>query len=365
MDKEAKKTPLFEAHLRRSGKMVEFAGWQMPVRFKSISEEHNQVRQRLGLFDVSHMGEIRVRGREALKTLQWVTTNDVSKLEQGQAQYTLFPNGDGGVVDDLILYCLKPGEDYLLCVNAANTEKDLKFLNENNRGAIIEDESEQWGQMAIQGPMAVAAIEKVTELPFGSCSSFRFLEWSWKKEQCFVARTGYTGEQGAEIFVPSQWTEDLWEYFFQQCPEAEPIGLGARNTLRMEMAYPLYGQDMDDKTFPQELGLDWVVKFDKGDFIGRTEMMTCQTKGPAKKQVGLEVIGRGIAREGYKVFSIDSKEVGVVTSGTLSPSLDKAIAMAYVPSSMAKPGEKVFIGIRDKMVEAEIVKTPFYKKGKG
>ena len=219
--------------------------------------------------------------------------------------------------------------------------------------------------MAIQGPMAVAAIEKVTELPFGSCSAFHFMEWSWKKGHCFVARTGYTGEDGGEIFVPREWTEDLWEYFFEQCPEAEPIGLGARNTLRMEMTYPLYGQDMDDKTFPQELGLDWVVKFDKGNFIGRTEMMACQTKGPAKKQVGLEVIGRGIAREGYKVFSIDNKEVGIVTSGTLSPSLDKAIAMAYVPSSMAEPGKKVFIGIRGKMVEAEIVKTPFYKKGKG
>ncbi len=362
MTKEPKKTPLFEAHIRRSGKMMEFAGWQMPLQFKGIRREHLHVRKNLGLFDVSHMGEIRVRGREALKTLQWLTTNDVSKLQQGQAQYNLLSNKQGGVTDDLIVYCFKPEEDYLLCVNAANIEKDFKFLMENNHGAIIEDESNQWGQIAVQGPLALDCLEKVTGLSIKNCPIFGFLEWPWKEQICYVARTGYTGEQGAEIFVPRTLTENLWEKFFKECPEAEPIGLGARDTLRMEMAYPLYGQDINETTFPQEVGLGWVVKIHKGDFLGRSAMMKAIKKRAMGKRVGIELTGRGIARNGYKVFSIDSKEIGVVTSGTLSPSLDKAIAMVRLFPKVGKMGEKVLVEMRNKRVEGRIVKTPFYKK---
>ena len=196
MIKETKKTPLFEAHIRRSGKMMEFAGWKMPLQFKGIRQEHLHVRKNIGLFDVCHMGEIRVHGRDALKTLQWLTTNDVSKLQQGKAQYNLFSNKEGGVVDDLIVYCFKPEENYLLCVNAANTEKDIKFLMENNHGAIIEDESAFWGQIAVQGPLALKGVEKVTGLSLKNSPAFSFLEWSWRNQNCYVARTGYTGEEG-------------------------------------------------------------------------------------------------------------------------------------------------------------------------
>ena len=360
--KETKKTPLFEAHLRRSGKMMEFAGWQMPLQFEGIRKEHLHVRKSLGLFDVSHMGEIRVRGREAIKTLQWLTTNDVSKLQEGQAQYNLLSNKQGGVTDDLIVYCFKPEEDYLLCVNASNIEKDFKFLMENNHGAIIEDESNLWGQIAVQGPLALDSLEKITELSIKNCPAFCFLEWSWKEQICYVARTGYTGEQGVEIFVPWTLTENLWEKLFKECQEAEPIGLGARDTLRMEMAYPLYGQDINETIFPQEAGLGWVVKMDKGDFLGHTAMMTAIKKGAMGKRVGIELTGKGIARKGYKVFSIDSKEIGVVTSGTLSPSLDRAIAMVRLFPKVGQVGEKVFVEMRNKKVEGRIVKTPFYKK---
>lgn len=362
MTAESRNTPLYDNHVRRGGKMVPFAGWNMPVQFKGIRDEHTHVRSELGMFDVSHMGEIRVRGREALKTLQWVTTNDVAKLKEGQAQYSLFPNEKGGVVDDLIVYCIKPGEDYLLCVNAANKDKDFKFLNENNRGAIIEDESDQWGQIAIQGPKAVAAIEAVTGLKFSETPSFEFVEWEFEGQTCYVARTGYTGEDGGEIFVPWDLTEKLWDAFFETCSEAEPIGLGARDTLRTEMRYPLYGQELSDESNPYSAGLGWVVKPAKGDFLGQAEMVAAKEKGLPQKMVGLEITGKGIARGGYKVFSIDSEEIGVVTSGTLSPSLNKAIAVAYIAKNASEPGTKVLVEMRNKMIEAEVVKTPFYKK---
>lgn len=359
----AKKTPIYDSHVRLGAKMVDFAGWQMPVQYEGIREEHHQVRTAIGLFDVSHMGEIRVRGKESLSTLQWLTTNDVAKLKAGQAQYSLFPNPSGGIVDDLIVYCLKPGEDYLLCVNAANTDKDFAFVTENNKGATIENESAKWGQIAIQGPQAVAAIEAFTKTPFAKCPSFEFLEWNWKGQTCYIARTGYTGEDGAEIFVPWSATEDLWNEFLKATPAAKAIGLGARDTLRTEMKYPLYGQDISDLTYPYEAGLGWVVKPDKGDFLGKGEMLAVKKSGLTKKLVGLEVQGKGIARPGYPVFSIDSSEIGVVTSGTFSPSLNKAIAIAYVAIGNSELGTNVLIQMRNKMIEAEIVKTPFYQRG--
>ncbi|MCB0378551.1 MAG: glycine cleavage system aminomethyltransferase GcvT [Bdellovibrionales bacterium] len=360
---ETKKTPIYESHIEQGARMVPFAGWEMPVQYSGLKEEHLHARKMLGLFDVSHMGEIRVRGRDCLKTLQWLTTNDVEKLQKGQAQYSLFPNEKGGLVDDLIVYCMEPKEDYLLCVNASNKDKDLKFLLENNRGAIIEDESDRWGQIAVQGPEAMAAVEAVTGLEFSQTLSFHFVDWQFEGELCHVARTGYTGEDGAEIFVPWDKAKALWDLFFQKCPQALPIGLGARDTLRMEMRYPLYGQEITDTTSPYEAGLGWVVKPDKGDFLGKTPMMEVKDKGIERKLVGLEIHGRGIARTGYKVFSFDNEELGVVTSGTLSPSLNKAIAVAYVAKPQSEVGTKLQVEIRNKMVEAEVVKTPFYKKG--
>ncbi|MEM7646267.1 MAG: glycine cleavage system aminomethyltransferase GcvT, partial [Pseudomonadota bacterium] len=307
MSAESQKTPLYQIHVDSGGKMVDFAGWQMPVQFQGIRQEHMHVREKIGLFDVSHMGEIRVRGRESLKSLQWLTTNDVSKLKKGQAQYTLIPNETGGIVDDMIVYCMEPGEDYLLCVNAANIAKDFKHLTENNRGAIIENESDQWAQIAIQGPQAIETISKVIETDFSECPSFEFREWTYEGQTCYVARTGYTGEDGAEIFVPNDLAASLWKAFIAANEEVWPIGLGARDTLRTEMKYPLYGQDIDDQSIPYEAGLGWVVKPDKGDFIGKSEMLAVKDKGVERKLVGLEIQGPGIARAGYKVFSVDSE----------------------------------------------------------
>lgn len=363
MTETSKKTPIYDSHVRLGAKMVDFAGWQMPIQYEGLREEHDQTRTDAGLFDVSHMGEIRVKGPESLATLQWVTTNDVAKLQSGQAQYSLFPNKNGGIVDDLIVYCIKPGEEYLLCVNAANTAKDFAFIQANNRGAILENESARWGQIAIQGPKAIAAIEKVTKTDFGKCPGFQFVQWNYQGKTCYIARTGYTGEDGAEIFVPWESTDALWNEFLTTCPNAKPIGLGARDTLRTEMKYPLYGQDISDLTNPYEAGLGWVVKPDKGEFLGKAEMLAGKKAGLTKKLVGLEIQGKGIARPGYPVFSVDSAEIGVVTSGTFSPSLNKAIAIAYVANGNNELGTKVLVQMRNKMIEAEIVKTPFYQRG--
>jgi len=362
MEQELKKTPIYESHVTRGGQIVDFAGWALPVRFKNLREEHAHVRDKVGIFDVSHMGEIRVTGSEALTTLQWLTTNDVSRLQKGQAQYTLFPNSQGGIVDDLIVYCIEPNQDYLLCVNGANIEKDYQFMLANNRGAKIENQSDQWGQIAVQGPLAIQTLNQVFGQSFSDLPGFQFLPLDYKGELCYVARTGYTGEDGAEIFVPSHLTRDLWEVFLKT-PDVEPIGLGARDTLRTEMKYPLYGQDINDQTFPHEAGLGWVVKFDKGDFLGATPMRKAFETGLKRKLVGLLLLTPGIARPGCEVFSIDSKQAGVVTSGTLSPSLNQAIAIAYVSPDLAGIGSKVLVQVRNKMIEAKVVKTPFYKKG--
>lgn len=362
MEQELKKTPLYDSHVARGGHIVDFAGWALPVRFKNLREEHAHVREKVGIFDVSHMGEIRVTGPEALTTLQWLTTNDVSRLQKGQAQYTLFPNSQGGIVDDLIVYCVEPNEDYLLCVNGANVEKDYQFMVTNNRGAHIENQSFQWGQIAVQGPLAIQTLNQVLGQNITNLPGFQFLPLDYKGELCYVARTGYTGEDGGEVFAPSHLTRDLWEEFLK-APNVEPIGLGARDTLRTEMKYPLYGQDIDDLTFPHEAGLGWVVKFDKGGFLGAEPMLAAHEAGLKRKLVGLELLTPGIARPGCEVFSIDSKQAGVVTSGTLSPSLNQAIAIAYVSPDLAAVGSKVLVQVRNKMIEAKVVKTPFYKKG--
>ena len=362
MSGELKQTPIFESHKQLQGKMVPFAGWEMPVQYHlGIKQEHQHTRTRVGIFDVSHMGEIRVSGPESLATLQWLTTNDVSQLKAGQAQYSLFPNPQGGIVDDLIVYCLEPGEDYLLCVNAANTDKDFQYMVENNRGADIVNVSNQWGQIAVQGPEAVSLINKLTGLDFDQCPSFSFVPWNYQNEQCYIARTGYTGEDGGEIFVPWDRTLDLWKDLLITQPGVEPIGLAARDTLRTEMKYSLYGQEITDQTNPFEAGLGWVVKPLAKDFLGKDSMMKIKEQGPKRKLVGLEILGRGIARTGYKAFSFDNEEIGEVTSGTLSPSINKAVAIAYIRVDEAKVGNKLHIEIRNKRVEAEVVKTPFYR----
>lgn len=356
----AKKTPLFDAHVALGAKMVEFAGWQMPIQYDGLKEEHLHVRSKVGIFDVSHMGELDVKGPKALEAVEWFTTNSVAKLQAGQAQYSLFPNEKGGIVDDLIVYCIEPGTHYLLCVNASNTDKDFSFVTKNNKGAEITNVSAQWGQLAIQGPQAIALMSKVLGMDCSTIPSFHFATVTYDGKTCYVARTGYTGEDGVEVFVPWNSTEKLWkDCFAQSAGELKAIGLGARDTLRTEKKYSLYGQEITDTTNPYEAGLGWVVKPQDKDFLGRQAITAYKEAGLQRKLVGIEVLGRGIARQGYKVFSFDNKEIGDVTSGTLSPSLNKAIAVAYVHPEAAKIGTNVFVEIHRKRVEAKVVSTPF------
>lgn len=354
-----RKTPLYDEHVSAGAKMVSFAGWQMPVEYFGIRAEHAHVREKVGLFDVSHMGEIRVKGPKSLESLQWMTSNDVAKLLSGQAQYSLLTNESGGVVDDLIIYCLEPNSDYLVCVNAANTEKDWAWFQTHNRGAQLENESEKWGQIAVQGPEAVALVAQVLGSNLTELKAFEFARVSFVGSECLAARTGYTGEDGFEIFVPAENAAALWRAFLKASPSAKPIGLGARDTLRTEMKYSLYGQEIDDSTNPFEAGLGWVIKADKKDFVGRTAMMQAKEQGLKSKLVGFKVKDKGIARHGYKVLDQQQKEIGHVTSGTVSPSLNENIGIAYVTLDHSSTGSEIFIDIRGRSVRAEVVATPF------
>jgi aminomethyltransferase len=361
-----KSTPLRQEHEALNAKMVEFAGWWMPVQYAGLKEEHLCVRERVGLFDVSHMGEIRVRGPNALETLQWMTTNDVSKLQAGQAHYSLFPNLHGGLVDDLIIYCIEPGQEYLLCVNASNTDKDFAFMMSENKGAEIINESAQWSQIAVQGPKAIALLQKVLGADVATIPSFNFREYVFAGGKILVARTGYTGEDGAEIFVPNEQAVALWRRLMTDGAAfgVQAIGLGARDTLRTEMKYSLYGHEIDDTTNPYAAGLGWVVKPQAKDFLGRATIMERKEQGLKQKLVGFVLQERGIPRQGYSLFSFDNKEIGKVTSGTMSPSLNLAIGIAYVDAAFADEGCEFNVDIRGRGAKAKVVKTPFVQTKK-
>lgn len=343
--------------------MVDFAGWYMPVEYKGLRHEHHVVREKVGLFDVSHMGEIRIKGPQSLATVEWVTSNDVSRLQTGQAQYSLFINEKGGVVDDLIVYCVEPGRDYLLCVNASNTDKDFEWVTKNNRGAEVTNESSKWGQIAVQGPHAMELAARVLGGEVSQIKGFEFKPMRFAGQEVLVARTGYTGEDGVEVFVPAAQTAQMWRELLNKGQDlgVEPIGLGARDTLRTEMKYPLYGHELDDHTNPYAAGLGWVIKPDKKDFIGRSAVVSGKEQGLTHRLVGLMMRERGIARQGYKLFSTDGKEVGFVTSGTPSPTLNDNIAVAYLQRDLAQEGTRVNVDIRGRMVAAEVVATPFVK----
>jgi aminomethyltransferase len=363
-EQTSQKTPLYEEHVKAGAKIVDFAGWLMPVQYaEGIRAEHNHTREKVGLFDVSHMGEIRVRGPKALETLQWLTTNDVSKLNDGQAQYSLLPNEKGGLVDDLIVYCVKKNADYLVCVNASNTQKDWQWFQEHNRGADMANESSQWGQIAVQGPMAVELTARVLGASLREVKTFQFVAVPFQGAECFAARTGYTGEDGFEIFVPRAQTAALWQALLAANPEAKPIGLGARDTLRTEMKYSLYGQEIDAETNPYAAGLGWLIKPESKDFIGRTPMVAGKEAGLKKKLVGFKMVDRGIARHGYKVLGVDNEEIGIVTSGTVSPTLNENIGIAYVDARFGAPSSEIFIDIRGKAVKALVAQTPFVSSG--
>lgn len=364
-DETLRRSPLNEIHVEAGARLVPFAGWTMPVQYASVIEEHRAVRERAGLFDVSHMGELRVRGAGAEGFLQRVTPNDVSKLTPGRAHYSGLLTEQGTYVDDLLVYRLAE-EDFLVVVNAANTEKDLAWLAERQvEGATVEDESDRWALLALQGPRAEAILSRLTELDLAAIRYYRFAEGEVAGRSMIVSRTGYTGEDGFELYVPPEAAPDLWRSLIEAGADQglQPAGLGARDTLRMEAGMALYGHEIDDTTTPLEAGLRWVVKMDKGDFVGRAALERQEQAGLERRLVGIEVAERGIARQGYPVWS-GERRVGEMTSGTWSPTFEKALGMAYVPVELAEPGTPVDIEIRQRRVGARVAEIPFYRRSK-
>jgi aminomethyltransferase len=355
-----RRTPLYDTHVRAGARLVEFAGWEMPVQYAGILSEHEAVRKRVGLFDVSHMGEVVFRGPRALEALNRVFTNDLTKIADGQAQYGCLCRETGGIVDDVVVY-RRSAEDLLVCVNAANRAKDFEWLSGHAGGADVRNESDDWAQLALQGPLAAQLLQRLAKVNLSQLRTYRFAPGEVAGVACLVARTGYTGEDGFELFCPSAQGPGLWEALMGAgAPERiEPCGLGARDSLRLEMAYRLYGSDMDDGTTPLEAGLAWVVKLDKGDFVGRDALVRQREQGVARKLVGFTLTDPGIPRHGYAVVQ-DGRKVGDVTSGTKSPSLGIPIGLAYVPTALAAEGSTFAVEIRGRAAAARVVKTPFY-----
>ena len=362
----SQKTPLYDEHVKLNARMVDFAGWVMPIQYEGLKEEHFATRNNIGLFDVSHMGEIRVKGPKAVESLQWLTTNDVSKLENGQAQYALLPNDKGGLVDDIFIYCLEKNADYLVCVNASNTDKDFAWMTKHNKGADIVNESSSWGQIAIQGPKAIELCDAVMHLPssekISALNRNEIRTSTFQNYKIMVATTGYTGEKGCEVFIEAAGTAKLWNALLANPLNAKPIGLGARDTLRTEMKYSLYGHEIDDTTNPYEAGLGWAMKPAAKDFMNKAAIVAVKENGLKKKLIGFKMRDRGIPRQGYEIKTADGQKIGWVTSGTHSPTLDEPIGIAYVDSSKSSENSEFFVDIRGKLVKACVVKTPFVMK---
>jgi len=344
--------------------MTGFAGFEMPVEYAGINTEHMAVREAAGLFDVSHMGEIRVKGPQSLPFLRWTLSNDASLLSEGRAQYSCLPNGKGGIVDDLIVH--KTGhDDYLLVVNAANVEKDWRWLNEQNHtGAELINESHRYSQLALQGPRATKILQKITTLKLDTIQPFSFQPAQVARfSGVIVAATGYTGSGGYELYIDHPYPADLWDALMEAGSSEGmlPVGLAARDTLRLEMGYCLYGNDINDQTSPIEAGLGWITRFtDDRDFIDKKFLHQQKLNGTNRKLVGFVMKERAIPRQHYAVIC-NERKVGEVTSGTMSPALKMGIGMAYVESELASPGKEIYIQIRDKLLRAEVVKMPFYK----
>jgi aminomethyltransferase len=359
-----KNTPFTQQHIALGAKMAEFAGYNMPISYSGINEEHHTVRQNAGVFDVSHMGEFMLRGPKALDLIQRVTSNDASKLVAGKAQYSCLPNDNGGIVDDLIVYCLKEHEEYMLVVNASNIEKDWNWISERNtEGVDMENISGKTGLLAVQGPKAVAYMQQLTDMDITNLKYYTFVKGNFAGiENVIVSATGYTGSGGVEIYFEDKNgdADRLWSEIFRVGgPQGmKPIGLGARDTLRLEMGYCLYGNDIDDTTSPLEAGLGWITKFTK-DFTAKSILEQQKAEGIKRKLVGIEMIDKGIPRHGYKIQNAAGEEIGYVTSGTQAPSLNKAIGIAYIRKDFSQEGSDVFVMIRDKAVKAQVVKMPF------
>jgi len=358
-----KNTALTEVHTKLGAKMVPFAGYNMPVQYTGINAEHETVRKAVGVFDVSHMGEFILKGDKALDLIQKVSSNDASKLYDGKVQYSCLPNEDGGIVDDLLVYRIDD-KTYMLVVNASNIDKDWNWISKyNTDGVDMKDISDRTSLLAIQGPKAAEALQSLTDIDLASMEYYTFKKGRFAGvDNVVVSATGYTGAGGFEIYFENANAEHIWDAIFKAGEPfgIKPIGLGARDTLRLEMGFCLYGNDIDDKTSPLEAGLGWVTKFTK-DFTNSAALQQQKQAGISQKLVGFEMIDRGIPRHDYVIVDADGNDIGRVTSGTQSPSLQKAIGMGYVKNEFAKEGSEIFISIRDNKVKAKVVKPPFYK----
>ncbi|MBB3187922.1 glycine cleavage system aminomethyltransferase GcvT [Microbacter margulisiae] len=360
-----KTTPFTELHMALGAKMHEFAGYNMPIEYSGILDEHFVVRSKVGVFDVSHMGEFWVKGKSALPFLQKITTNDVSSLPIGKAQYTCFPNGHGGIVDDLLIYHYEENK-YLLVVNAANIEKDWHWCVSNNtEGAELENSSDRMAQLAVQGPKATKVLQQLTDVDLSSIPyySFKVGEFAGVPE-VILSNTGYTGAGGFELYFYPEDGMKIWNAIFEKGKSEgiQPIGLGARDTLRLEMGFALYGNDIDDSTSPIEAGLGWITKFvPEKTFMDRILLEQQKKEGVSRRLVGFRLTAKGIPRHGYDIADNQGNIIGKVTSGTISPVLKVGIGMGYVSTTFASPGSEIFISIREKLIPAQVVKMPFCK----
>jgi aminomethyltransferase len=365
MSDTLRRTPLFELHQQLGGKIVPFAGYEMPVQYSTgILAEHQAVRTAAGMFDVSHMGELDVRGGDALGFLQYVTTNDVSKLDVGQAQYSAICDDDGGILDDCIIYRFE--DHYMVVVNASNVDKDRDWISRyaDRFGTTVSDRSEETGLIALQGPKAQEILSRLTDHDLDAIRYYHFAEGNVDGVDAVISRTGYTGEDGFELYLPADRTAHVWTRLLEvgRADGLLPAGLGARDSLRLEMGYALYGNDMDQRRNPLEAGLGWITRLDKGDFIGRDAIAQSKEQGIREKLIGFVCQERGFPRHGYEV-RINGEPAGEVTSGIVSPMLQQGIGMCYVPAESAKPGTRVDIMVRDKAIPAELVRPPFYREG--
>ncbi|MBL7683688.1 MAG: glycine cleavage system aminomethyltransferase GcvT [Flavipsychrobacter sp.] len=359
-----KNTPFTQKHIGLGAKMAEFAGYNMPISYSGINEEHQTVRNNAGVFDVSHMGEFILKGPDALDLIQRVTSNDASKLTDGKAQYSCLPNEQGGIVDDLLVYCIETNNVYMLVVNASNIEKDWNWISKHNtKGVEMHNISDKTSLLAVQGPKAVQYMQTLTDMDITNLKYYTFTKGTFAGvENVLISATGYTGAGGVEIYFEDKDNnaELIWNKIFEagSAGGMKPIGLAARDTLRLEMGFCLYGNDIDDTTSPLEAGLGWITKFTK-DFTARPILEAQKAAGLKNKLVGIEMIDKGIPRHHYKVQDANGNEIGYVTSGTQAPSLGKAIGMAYVTKENAAEGTEVFVAVRDKALKAKVVKIPF------
>ncbi|MEC9489463.1 MAG: glycine cleavage system aminomethyltransferase GcvT [Halanaerobiales bacterium] len=355
-----KKTPLNQIHKDLGAKMTDFGGWEMPVEYTGIIEEHQAVRNKCGLFDVSHMGEILVSGENAAKSLQKIITNDLQKLEPGKIIYTLICKADGGIIDDLLVYCLQE-DQYLMVVNASNIEKDFEWINSHLLAKTkAENLSDKYAMLALQGPESKKVLTQLTDIDLNSLAYYRFRQAKAAGIEMIISRTGYTGELGYELYFEPEAAKKIWYRLMEAGSDfgLKACGLGARDTLRLEKTYPLYGNDIDETTNPYQAGLSWTVALDKGDFIGREKLIEIEKNCCQRKLSPFKITGRGMARHGYEIYA-ESEMIGKVTSGSYSPTLAESIGLAYLKNEYTEPETEIEIKVRKRRVKAEVLKGPF------